>query len=92
MGVLKMMRPVGDKWVLRGTPKQLDRMVELWDREKYWEPEFQKYFLTACPGNNTGLYFLPRKQYFKAYQGNENWEAMYEAVTGEKYTENTWEV
>lgn len=85
MNALKFIRPIGRHWVLKGTQKQLDRMEYLWDREQYWEPEFQKYFLVVNPGNNTGLYFLPKKRYFKAYDKNEDWEKMFETVTGVKY-------
>lgn len=82
MNDLVLMRPVGKHFVFKGTTQELDEMEEIWNQENRNHPNFKKYFHYVVPNNNTGAYFIPRHEYFKAYDGNTSWNAMFKKHTG----------
>ena len=79
---LILMRPVGERFVFKGTTKELDEMEAIWNKEDRTHPNFNKYFFYVVPNNNTGSYFIPRREYFKAYNGKQSWDAMFKEHTG----------
>ena len=52
-----------------GTPKQMDELYDLINREDYSNPKFQKYMYVWIPGDNTGLRWYPKEQYCQ-HKGN----------------------
>ncbi len=49
--------------VIKATPKQLERIYDLWNKEQYWTDEFHKYFhVWICDGS--GVYYFIKEKYF----------------------------
>ena len=56
-----------------GTPKQLDEIYNLQNYERYWKPEFKKYFNVWISTNGTGVFYFIKKKYFHDLDGETNY-------------------